>query len=102
MVTLLRVYLKDGTVCQCDIRCHNAWGRECDCCCGGRYHGKREGSWPFVRAVQEHQERILTDLSLHEEAGELWIVAFRKDLTSRLFTRRPWMPIGYPRLPSEE
>ena len=24
---------------RCDASCHGAKGLDCDCCCGGRYHG---------------------------------------------------------------
>ncbi len=95
MVTLLRVYTNDGKTGQCDARCHNATTLKCDCCCGGRYHGKQEGTWPFEAAVREDQEQILMDLGMHEEAGELWIAGFRRDLSSPLTRRKPGKPPQY-------
>lgn len=89
MVTLLRVVTRDGTTGQCDARCHNAHTLACDCCCGGRYHGKQEGTPVFAMAVRDHQERILADLGLHEQAGELWIAGYRARLAGPLHRRPP-------------
>ncbi len=36
---------------RCDARCHNATTPECDCVCGGRYHGRG------AQAAQEQLER---------------------------------------------
>lgn len=40
MPALLRWNNDDGSAGQCDSRCHNAKLPECDCRCGGRFHGK--------------------------------------------------------------
>ncbi len=89
MVTLLRVYTNDGKTGQCDARCHNAATLACECCCGGRYHGKQEGTPVFILAVRDHQEQILADLALHEQAGELWIAGYRSTLAGRFHARPP-------------
>jgi hypothetical protein len=39
MVTLLSVGNSEGER-RCDARCHDATEPDCDCICGGRYHGK--------------------------------------------------------------
>ncbi len=38
MVTLLSVGNSEGER-RCDARCHEATEPDCDCICGGRYHG---------------------------------------------------------------
>jgi hypothetical protein len=38
MVTLLSVGNSEGER-RCDARCHQATEPDCDCICGGRYHG---------------------------------------------------------------
>lgn len=38
MATLLIVGNSEGSL-RCDAKCHEAEQSECDCCCGGRYHG---------------------------------------------------------------
>jgi hypothetical protein len=41
MTRLIGVYDHDGRcVASCDVRCHEAKEPECECICGGRYHGK--------------------------------------------------------------
>ena len=39
MPTLMRWKNGDGTQARCDSRCHNARLPECDCRCGGLFHG---------------------------------------------------------------
>jgi hypothetical protein len=39
MVTLLSVGNSEGER-RCDARCHQATEPDCDCICGGRYHGQ--------------------------------------------------------------
>ena len=39
MTTLIAVYNSEGCVGRCDARCYQAAEPECDCICGGRYHG---------------------------------------------------------------
>ena len=92
MVTLLRVITSEGKVGQCDARCHNAHTLYCDCCCGGRYHGKQEGTPVFVFAVRDHQEQILADLGMHEQAGELWIAGYRPRLHDTFVRRHQGKP----------
>lgn len=43
MATLIRESHSDGTERRCDARCHNAKRPECECICGGRYHGCGRG-----------------------------------------------------------
>jgi hypothetical protein len=52
MTTVLAVYNGEGCVGRCDARCHEARTPECDCICGGRYHGV--GADHAVRAATEH------------------------------------------------
>jgi hypothetical protein len=39
MATLLIVGNSEGSR-RCDAKCHDAGESECDCVCGGRYHGR--------------------------------------------------------------
>lgn len=55
MSTYLRVGNSEGER-RCDERCHNAKCAECDCCCGGRYHGKGEGSPQMERELEATAE----------------------------------------------
>lgn len=50
-----------GSVFRCDSKCHNATGAKCDCVCGGKYHGKREGSREFKQAMEELGQEIDDD-----------------------------------------
>jgi hypothetical protein len=39
VTTVLRVGNSEGSR-RCDAKCHEAKSAECDCVCGGRYHGR--------------------------------------------------------------
>ncbi len=39
MTTILASYNSEGCTGRCDARCHMAKTEECNCICGGRYHG---------------------------------------------------------------
>ena len=39
MTTVIAVYNSDGCVGRCDARCHEADSDDCDCICGGVFHG---------------------------------------------------------------
>lgn len=46
----------------CDAKCHNAEHPECNCVCGGRYHGAaRNGSLETL--IKERREELLKELS---------------------------------------
>jgi hypothetical protein len=60
VVTLIAITYSDGKRQRCDARCHNATSRHCTCPCGGRYHGKGEGTLAFTRLVEENQGELLT------------------------------------------
>lgn len=51
MTTILTVGGSDGQR-HCTATCHNAQGLDCDCCCGGKFHGA--GS----QAIAEAQESV--------------------------------------------
>ena len=38
-MVIFAVYNSDGCVGRCDARCHNAIGFDCECICGGAFHG---------------------------------------------------------------
>lgn len=47
MTTIISVYNSHGLVGRCDARCHNAKEPECDCVCGGSFHGTRLQMMPI-------------------------------------------------------
>ena len=48
----------EGIKGRCDAKCHNAVTQDCDCMCGGRYHGSgRNGTFDDV--LRQHGEEIL-------------------------------------------
>ena len=38
-MVIFAVYNSEGCVGRCDARCHNAVGFDCECICGGAFHG---------------------------------------------------------------
>ncbi len=42
-----------GGIRRCDARCHDAAKPDCDCICGGRYHGKKSWSQDLWNAIRE-------------------------------------------------
>ena len=92
---LLEVQLRAGRWVRCTWHCHNAKTRHCRCCCRGLYHGLGEGTPSFVRAVNEHQERLLLELGQAEARGELWIFAYRPSIAEPLVHRRHGKPRAY-------
>jgi len=57
-MTLISQHGSDAVERRCDARCHNAEGRDCHCICGGRFHGKREGSPDLEGTVHEYAEAL--------------------------------------------
>jgi len=51
---------------RCDARCHTATTPHCDCCCGGRYHGKGSS-----KAAQEQLTKDWLGDDWQELAAEL-------------------------------
>jgi len=39
-MTIIAVYNNNGCVGRCDAHCHEATEPDCQCICGGKYHGK--------------------------------------------------------------
>lgn len=44
---------------RCDAKCHEATGPECDCICGGRYHGKGNTPGALEEAVRQTADEWL-------------------------------------------
>lgn len=65
MTTLIQVGRSSGWSQRCDARCHNATGPDCDCVCGGRFHG-RGASGTLREAVEQTALRFVDEL---ERAG---------------------------------
>jgi len=69
MATLVKVGNSEGITGQCDARCHKAKKVDCQCVCGGRYHGALNDSpEELARRVEQHQS-ILQDETTVEAVG---------------------------------
>lgn len=64
MATILTVGNSDGER-RCDAKCHNATEPDCDCVCGGRYHG----------AGAQAQQRMTDDVLAGRMGAEVAEVA---------------------------
>lgn len=57
MTVLIEVRTPHGTTRRCDATCYKAQGDECNCVCGGRFHGKglaaEEAPWEELDAVRQ-------------------------------------------------
>lgn len=62
-MTLIEVRNSEGLVARCDAKCHNATAPECDCVCGGRYHGKRSGSRDLAEQVRADGYAFMAQLA---------------------------------------
>lgn len=60
MTTIMAVGDSEGTR-RCDARCHTATHPECDCCCGGRYHGKGSSAAAQEQLTRDWLGDELTD-----------------------------------------
>jgi hypothetical protein len=61
-MTLIEIRRADGTlVGRCDARCYNATTPECECCCGGKNHGRG-----VERAVAQTREQAFTMIPVLE------------------------------------
>jgi len=69
MTTLIIAGNSNGTR-RCDARCHNAASVDCDCVCGGRYHGAGANAAAYLRDdILEHVPGVLE--SFERRANEL-------------------------------
>ncbi len=63
-MTLIEIRGGDGRLIgRCDARCHDAVSHECNCCCGGRNHGKG-----LARAVAQTREQAQAMIPEHWKA----------------------------------
>lgn len=60
MTTIMTVGNSEGSR-RCDARCHTAAMPKCDCCCGGRYHGKGSSSAAQEQLTRDWLGDELTD-----------------------------------------
>lgn len=59
-MTLIEIRRFDGTLIgRCDARCHDAVSPECDCCCGGRNHGR--GLERTVAQTREYAQAMIPE-----------------------------------------
>jgi len=59
MATVMSWGNSEGVQGRCDAKCHSARLPECDCMCGGRYHGKGLVPGGLEQAVREYGDEIL-------------------------------------------
>ena len=62
-MTLITFGTSGGVRRRCDATCHNAKQPHCTCICGGRYHGKREGSEELKAEVMAVEDEVLRNLN---------------------------------------
>jgi hypothetical protein len=75
MSTAMQWGNSDGIKGRCDAKCHNAVSPDCDCMCGGRYHGaKRNGTFNDVR--RQYGAEILAAAEQRAAAEGLTLEAF--------------------------
>jgi hypothetical protein len=76
IMTLIEIRKADGTlVGRCDARCYNAIGSLCECCCGGKNHGRG-----VERAVAQTREQAFTMIPEHWKGlGEPMIPVLETD-----------------------
>lgn len=56
-MTVMQWGNSEGIQGRCDAKCHNASEPQCDCMCGGRYHGRGlDGS--LEKTIKDDGERI--------------------------------------------
>ena len=79
MTTVLTVGGSDGTR-RCDATCHNAKGPNCDCVCGGRYHGKGQAA---LTAVEADVEAGVFGPDVRSVAAELELQEKKKSASAR-------------------
>ncbi len=60
----MRVYHSGGEASRCDANCHEAKEPACDCCCGGRLHGRGSSE----RAIEVQTADLFRAL----EEAEAW------------------------------
>lgn len=56
MTTVLKFGNSNGMR-RCDAQCHDAIQDDCDCICGGRFHGK--GVKAVMRMIEERGDKII-------------------------------------------
>jgi hypothetical protein len=58
MSTVIAVYNSEGCVGRCDAKCHEATCADCDCICGGRFHGIGSSEQAIVQNTEDHKEAL--------------------------------------------
>ena len=48
----------EGVKGRCDAKCHGAAGPDCDCMCGGAFHGTRHQQGGVEQTVEVHMSEI--------------------------------------------
>jgi hypothetical protein len=82
MPTLMRWGNSEGEKGRCDAKCHNAQHPECDCMCGGRYHGAGLVEGELERRVEKDWEGVLERAQARAKAEgmHLDVFGFQGDL----------------------
>lgn len=58
MTTLMQWGNSEGIQGRCDSKCHEAKYPECDCMCGGAFHGRAHSPGGLQQAVEEYWEPV--------------------------------------------
>lgn len=67
MATVMTWGNSEGTKGRCDAKCHGATQPECDCMCGGRYHGSRFQLGGVEEAVRQFGQEVLREAEARAE-----------------------------------
>ena len=71
MTTIMTWGNSSGIQGRCDDRCHNAKKPQCDCMCGGRYHGANRKPGGLEAEVRKHGEEVLKEAKARAERDGL-------------------------------
>jgi hypothetical protein len=77
MTTLMSWGNSEGIKGRCDASCHNAMGPDCECMCGGRFHG-RGTNGTLDQAVREFWSEVEVKAIARAKA-EGYTVSFTDD-----------------------
>lgn len=90
MTTLMQWGNSEGVKGRCDAKCHNAFGPDCNCMCGGRYHGGgRDGT--LQERIAQYGDEVLeaAEKRAVEEGWDLEALA-GNELLAALREDRAW------------
>lgn len=83
-MTLISVHNSEGCTGRCDARCYNATGPDCECCCGGKNHGK--GLQGAIDNTAENAKKIIEKWERDNPGEKIQIGSLQNDLFEEVTT----------------